>query len=219
MKHLVLLLAITTMAGCANHATFESPEAYTTLDEQFTGQTVHYSIQYSQPRPGIFSGGEQQKASPLSEAELSIVSRKSLANVEEIVERHLPPGMSPIRGQTDTDYQLDISITAYSKHGPTAWDFQFAKSLGVGLISLGLGPDYWKIIADFDVTYALENRQTGEVIEESYSVDEIADHQAGPFESTDPLMRASQDMFERHFSLTLNQFFERIDTLTISKAE
>ncbi|PTB99141.1 hypothetical protein C9993_04475 [Marinobacter sp. Z-F4-2] len=219
MKYISLLFAAALLTGCANHATFKTPSPYTSIDDEFTGQTVKYTLKYSQPEPGIFTGGQQQVPTDLSKSNLSIVSAHTLANAEEIVERHLPAGLTPVTGESGADYLFDVQMTAHSKHGPTAWDFQFAKSLGIGLLTLGLGPDYWQIIADYKVTYSLTDSQTGHTITEEYAVTEVAEHQAGPFESNAPLKRASRDMFERNFALTLNEFFEQVDTLAMNNGE
>ena len=211
MRTLTTLLIYVLLTGCASHATFEQPDAYTSFNEEFKGETFHYSVLYSQPEPGFFSGGEQQDLNPLSKSRLSVVSERSLSDVEGLIERHLPAGIAISDKQESTDYQLEVAITAHSKHGPTAWDFEFLKSLGVGLVSFGLGPDYWDIVANFDVNYNLENSGGTTLLKKEYKVRERVDHQAGPFDTTEPLKRSSESMFEQQLAITLNDFFEKVD--------
>ncbi len=211
MKQSLIAIMLLVLTGCANHATFKEPGTYTTVNDKFTGQTMKYSIAYSQPEPGIFTGGEQQPLKPVSDTNLSVVSTRSLQNINEIVERHLPAGVTTLANENAADFQFDVEITAYEKQGPTFWDFEFLKSLGVGLVTLGLGPDYWDVIADFDVKYALKDSKNNLLIAREYSIEEKADHQASPFDTNEPLLRSSQKMFEQQLALTLNDFFEAAD--------
>jgi hypothetical protein len=219
MKHLAVIAFALAIGGCANHANFEQPDSYKVIGDQFNQQTLYYEVRYSQPYPGVFNGNEQQPMAPIDDIELSVVSRKSLANTKGIIDAHLPAGITTVQSRALSDYIFDVEITARRKQGPTAWDFEFLKSFGVGLLTFGLGPDYWDIIADFDVKYALTREDGSPVYSKSYNISAAFDHRASPFDTLDPLYRANRELYEQQLRKTLNSFFEGVEEQSLIQKE
>ncbi|PVY76989.1 hypothetical protein C8D92_104222 [Tamilnaduibacter salinus] len=199
------------LSGCASHAQFQAPDSYKIVSDDFNQKTIHHDILYSQPEPGILNDIEQQPMSPIGESELSSVSRRTLANTDSIIQSHLPAGMATVTSETSADYLMSVRIKAYKKHGPTAWDYEFLKSFGIGLFTLGLGPDLWDITAEFDAVYELKTNSGSTVHQKRFEIRDKADHQAAFYESLTPLYRASKQLYEQQLHQTLNTFFKQVE--------
>ncbi|AOW77634.1 hypothetical protein A3Q34_12695 [Colwellia sp. PAMC 20917] len=204
MKKLVLLLMFAVLGGCASHAEIKMPTLTAVHDPVYENKTLNYEVLYSQPKPGIFSGGEQLPLAPLENAELSVASASTLRDLPKLIFNQLPVSVKHLAD--NADLTLKLEITAYDKKGPAYSDHEFAKSLGKNLLTLGFASSEYNIVADFDVKYILEQR--GKVIfTKDFKVKDEVDHEKGDFDSYNTLNEFTSQMLEKHFTLTLHSFF------------
>jgi len=90
MKKIVLLLMIAVLGGCATHAEIKMPTVTKVHDAVYENKTLNYEILYSQPKPGVFTGGKQLPLAPLEKAELSVASASTLKELPKFIFNQLP---------------------------------------------------------------------------------------------------------------------------------
>ena len=204
MKKVILLLMIAVLGGCATHAEIKMPAVTKVHDAVYENKTLNYEILYSQPKPGVFSGGEQLPLAPLEEAELSVASASTLKELPRLILKQLPVSVKYLA--ENPDLTLKLEITARDKKGPAYADYEFAKTLGKRILTLGFGSSEYNIVADFDVKYFL--LQNGEeVFSKEFKVKDEVDHEKGRFDSFNTLKEFTSQMLEKHLILTLHNFF------------
>lgn len=207
MKNLILLLLVLTIAGCASHAQINMPAVTKVFNKGFENKSLFSEILYSQPEPGVFSGGNQMPLAPLKDAKLSVASAATLQNLPDYIYKQLP---SSTRRAIDlpSDFKLRVELIAHDKKGPAYADYEFLKSFGKNLFTLGFASSEYDIIADFDVKYVLF-RGEQKVFSKEYKVAESVDHERGDFESHNSVNDYSAQLLEKHLILTLNDFFQQ----------
>lgn len=206
MKYLFLLSLAFSVIGCTTHATIEMPPVTQVYNKSFENKTFSYEILYSQPKPGVITGGEQMPSVPLEQAELSVASAATLKKLPDYIFEQLPTNVKRA-GEGQSDFKLVVDLIAHDKKGPAYSRYEAGKSFGKNLLTLGLGPAEYNIVADFDAEYRLyEGGQ--EVFVKSYEVEESVDHQRGGFEGFNSLNDYAGQLLERHLILTLNDFFK-----------
>lgn len=210
MKKIVVLTVVAFLGGCATHANIEMPAVTQTYHQAFDSKTFSYQIEYSQPMPGVFSGGEQMPLVPLEQATLSVASATTLKKLPDYIYQQLPS--STKRADLGkADFNLVVELTAYDKKGPSYADYEFAKSLGKGFMTLGFGSKEYDIIADFNVKYRLYNGDK-KVFAKSYDVKDSVDHQRSDFDSYHTLNDYTAQLLEKHLILSLSDFFKEATT-------
>lgn len=199
------LLAVLFLTGCATHANIKMPAVAPVNNAAFSHKSFDYNILYSQPEPGVFSGGDQQQLKPLDEAKVSVGAARTLVNLPMYIFEQLP--VTATRAEAGQgDYTLMVKLIAHNKKGPAYGDFKLGASMAKGLVTLGMGSDEYAIVADFDVTYALRQGDTL-VYRNSYSVDDHVAHQRGLFDIKNNISEYTGQLLEKHLILTLNDFF------------
>jgi len=206
MKKLLVALMALTMAGCATHANIEMPAVSQVYDTAYEDKSISHEVFYSQPKPGVFTGGEQLPMAPLAEAELSVASASVLRDLPNYIYEQLPASVKRASPE-QADYNLVVELTAHHKKGPAYADYEMGKSFGKDLLTLGFGSSEYDIIADFDVAYKLVG-DSETIFEKSYTVKESVDHEKGDFEGYNSLNEYTGQMLEKHLILTLNDFFQ-----------
>lgn len=205
MKKFVTMTLALLLTGCATHANITAPVVSKVYDKAYDNKSLSYSILYSQPKPGIFTGGEQLPLTPLEKAELSIASSATLSKLSDYIFQQLPSNVQRAL-DNNGDFKLVVEITAHHKKGPSYADYEAGKSFAKGMVTLGFGSDEYDIIADFDATYKL---YVGDEIkfEKSYKVNDSVDHERGKFESFNAVNDVAGQLLEKHLIITLNNFF------------
>ncbi|MFQ3195724.1 MAG: hypothetical protein ACI9N3_002565 [Colwellia sp.] len=204
MKKVLILLGLIVLSGCATHAEITMPTVTNVHDSAYENKTLNYEVLYSQPTPGIFSGGEQLPLIPLNKAELSVASASALKELPKFIFNQLPVSVKYIAN--NAELTLKLEITAHDKKGPAYSDHEFTKSLAKNLLTLGLASSEYNIIADFDVKYALVHNGK-EVFSKEYKIKEEVDHEKGDFDAYNTLNEFTSQILEKHFILTLHNFF------------
>lgn len=198
------MLMMVILSGCASHAEIKMATVTKVHDPVYENKTLNYEVLYSQPKPGVFSGGEQLALVPLEEAELSVASASTLKELPKLIFSQLPVSVKHLA--ENPDFILKLEIIAHDKKGPAYAEHEFAKSLGKGLLTLGLGSQEYNIVADFDVKYYLI--QNGkEIFAKEFKVKDEVDHEKGSFDSLNTLKEFTSQMLEKHLILTLHDFF------------
>lgn len=199
------LVGTAVLTGCATHAQISMPAVQQVNHQGFENKTFSNEVFYSQPKPGVFSGGEQLALKPLSEQELSVASANTLQKFSTYISQQLPKSSKVIDGN-NSDYQLIVKMFAKHKKGPAYADYEVAKSLGKSLLTFGLGSSEYDIVADFDVIYELKHKG-GLVLSKKYTVKDSAEHERAKYEGYAHLNEYAGQMLEKHIILTLNNFF------------
>lgn len=211
MKKLSALLLAVVLAGCATHAQINVPAIQKVQAPAYENKSFGYEILYSQPKPGVFTGGEQMPLVPLDKAELSVASAVTLKRLPEYIFDQLPANVK--RGDAkDADYVLHVELVAHDKKGPAYADYQVGKTTAMKFISLGLASANYTIAADFDAKYTLR-KQGKTVYEKSYVVKDAIDHQRGDFENFNSLNDYTGQMLQKHLILSLGDFFKGAATV------
>lgn len=205
LKIIVTGIMIAGVSGCASNARINPSMMERASGMHWEGKAIAYEVSISQPEPGVFSGGEQQPMTPLNQANLSVGTRRALQDLNSYLENNLPQGAS-LAHAGNSDLQLSVELTAYDKKGPAYLDHQFTESLAKGLLTLGLAPSDYEVIADFKVNYRLQDAEGVVWHENDYRVQESVDHQKGDFDFDDQWLYARQ-MMEKHINITLGDFF------------
>jgi hypothetical protein len=196
---------VAIISGCASHAQINMPVVTEVISPAFENKTFSSEVLYSQPEPGIFSGGKQQELKSIGEQRLSVASASVLKKLPTLIQQQLPKS-SKLLTQKGTDFDLTVEMIAHDKKGPAYADHEFLKSLGKNLLTLGFASSEYDIIADFDVKYVLTQKGS-EVFTKSYKVKESVDHEKGDFDSFNTLKEFTSQLLEKHLTLTLNDFF------------
>lgn len=200
----ILAMAI-SLAGCASHPQISSPVVERANSERWDGKSFSYELLYSQPKPGVFSSGQQQELAPIGKAQLSVGSAQVLSNFPTIVDQILPAKASLTKSES-SDYALKVALIANDKKGPTYAEYEFGKSLAKGLVTLGLGAAEYNIVADFSVEYTLSNKN-GERFSKKYNINESIDNEKGAFEIHDRNSDYAAELLKKHIIVTASSFF------------
>lgn len=207
LKRILLASCLVTLvSGCATPAQISMPAISKAYSSNFDDKTMSVSVLYSQPKPGIFSGGEQLPLVLLSEAEMSVASASTLQKLPDYVLDQLPSSMKLAKSGKG-DYNMIIEITARDKKGPTYFDYEAGKSFAKGMLTFGFGSSEYDIVADFDACYKLSDNVTP-LFSKCYKVNDSVDHQRGQLESFNSLNDYAGQLLEKHINLTLNDFFK-----------
>ncbi len=206
---LAVSLGVGLVGGCATHADIQMPLIEKVARADWQGKHFRHEVYYSQPRPGIFTGGDQLPLVPIKSAELSVASAATLQKLPEILGKNLPQG-AVSGGAGDYDYLLEIELVAHDKKGPTYADFEAMKSFGKKMLSLGLASSEYDIIADFDVTYRLKDKAGAVLHERDYRVKDSVDHERGDFESLNTAHDYAAQLLEKHINLTVGEFLQEV---------
>lgn len=196
--------------GCATHAVVEQAVVQKVNSEKFQNKAFSYEVLYSQPKPGMFTGGEQLPLTPIENAELSVASAKVLGRLNEVLRANLPDSVKLVDEQGD--FSLHVAITARDKKGPAFADYDMAASIGKSLLTMGLGASEYTIIADFDVEYSLLNASNEVIHKNTFKVNEELDHEKGQWETNQVGDKLAEQLLEKHINLTLQQFLKAAAT-------
>ncbi len=204
-KLISILTVAISMAGCASHPQITSPVVERANSENWNGKVFSYEIFYSQPKPGVFSGGQQQELAPISKAQLSVGAAQVLSNFTTIVDNILPSNTT-ITKAGDSDYSLKVALIANDKKGPTYSEYELGKSLAKGLLTLGLGSAEFNIVADFSIEYTLSNKH-GNEFSKKYTINESIDNEKGSFEIHDRNADYAAELLKKNIIVTASSFF------------
>ncbi|ASK79151.1 hypothetical protein CF386_08765 [Paraphotobacterium marinum] len=205
-KSVMILLFSIVLSGCATKGVVNMPVIEPIQNKNLENKKVYVKVYYSQPEPGIFSGGKQQKFAPIKDAKLSIASSRVLSRFDEIVKQQLPLNSS-ITQSPLSDYKLLVYLKAKDKKGPAYQEYNLGTSLAKGILSLGLASDDYSIIGDFDIKYELFDNKENKVHEGMYTVYDEIEHERGGFDSYRHGDDLAQQLLEKHIRLTMHEYF------------
>lgn len=205
IRTIAITLGFVALTGCATPAQISMPTVQKVVHTAYENKTIKYDVLYSQPKPGMLSGGEQQPMQPIENAELSVASAKTLTNIRQYIQDQLP-NSSKLLKKGESDLDLVIRMKAFHKKGPAYADFEGMKSFGKSLLTFGLASNEYDIIADFEVTYDLT--KNGQILfSKDYKVKESVDHERGKLDGFNELNVYAAELLEKHLIITLNDFF------------
>lgn len=208
LKLIGALTAAAILSGCATHGEVSVPVKQAVEIPAFVDKSISTDIYYSQPKPGILSGGEVLPMKPISEAEVSVGASRVLARFSELFAQQLPLRTS-IGTKQNSDFVFVTELQAKDKSGPSYASYDVAASFGKKMITLGLGSSEYTIVADFDVTYKLLDKSGKVLTEHTYNVHDEIDHERGGFDGYDIGEDLAAKLFEKHIVITMNKFFEQ----------
>lgn len=85
-------LGVGLVGGCATHANIQIPLIEKVTRGAWQGKQFRHEVYFSQPRPGVFMGGDQLPLVPIKSAVLSVASATTLQKLLEILGKNLPQG-------------------------------------------------------------------------------------------------------------------------------
>lgn len=203
---LFFIMGAMLVSGCANHAKIEMPVVERVSSQNWQGKSFRQEIFYSQPEPGLFTGGQQQKLQPISEASLSVASAEVLSGFSQFLSNQLPPNTYVVDDST-ADYTVTVNMVAKDKMGPSYPDYEFWKTFFKGLATVGFGSFEYDIIADFDIEYVLKDKKNN-VFSKKYSVKDAVDHDKGRFEFNDKSYVYAAELLRKHILITYSSFLK-----------
>lgn len=215
IKLLVALSTLGILSGCATHGVVTVPVVQAVDNEAFENKTIATELYYSQPKPGVFSGGEVLPMKPISEAELSVGSSRVMARFNEILSHQMPMN-TKVTNTENSDYVFVTELQAKDKKGPAYADYDMALSTGKKLLTLGLGSSEYTIIADFDVTYKLLDNQGNLLSQETFTIEDEIDHERGGFDGYDIGQDLAAKLLEKNIVTTMNKFFSNTSKLPLN---
>ncbi|HIF9221586.1 TPA: hypothetical protein ACX6QD_003092 [Photobacterium damselae] len=215
-KKILIILGLLTLSGCATHGVVTIPVQSAVENADFVNKTISTKLYYSQPKPGIFSGGEVLPMKPISEAELSVGSSRVLARYKELLSRQLPMNTKVAPENSNGDFLFITELQAKDKAGPSYADYDMALSTGKKLLTLGLGSSEYTIIADFDVTYKLLNHDGKLLLQDTYTVYDEVDHERGGFDGFDIGDDLAAKLLEKNIIITMHKFFLKTGEMKIN---
>ena len=133
-----VLAFVMIFGGCAKHADITMPSVSQVSHTGFENKSMSFEILYSQPKPGIISGGEQMPLVPLNQAELSVASAATLKKLPDYIFQQLPATVKRA-DVANSDFKIVVSLTAHDKKGPAYADYEAGKSFGKSLLTFGFG--------------------------------------------------------------------------------
>lgn len=205
MKKTLVVLAVASLAGCATRAKIDVPDTAQWKSPTLAGKTFAFDIYYSQPTPGVFSGGDAQPLLPLNQVQTSVASADIVKQLPNYLAKKLPANAKAADGTT-SDYVLRVELVAPHKRGPAYSDYQAGQSMAMNLITLGLAPSYYNLVAEFDAKYVLTS-QGQSIYEKSYKVKDLVADQRGDFDGFSILNQHTAELFQKHLFTTLDDFY------------
>ena len=205
MKKIIFLLGAMVLGGCSTHANIQMDGVTQVRNEIYENKSMTYEILYSQPKPGLFSGGEQLPLKPLNESKMSYYSASTLQYLPEFIFKQLPSTVKIITSG-EADYKLKVELVAHDKDGLVYPDPKWIQSIFIGILTIGLGPQKYDIVADFDIKYTLY-KQGKEFFVKEYNVKDEVGHGILFFDDFTSLNYYIGLMLKKHLILTLNNFF------------
>ncbi len=215
-KKISIIIGLLTLAGCATHGVVTVPVQSAIDNEYFANKTISTKLYYSQPKPGVFSGGEVLPMKPITEAELSVGSSRVLARYKELLSQQLPINTKVASEDNNGDFLFITELQAKDKAGPSYADYDMALSAGKKLLTLGLGSSEYTIVADFDVTYKLLDRDGKLLLQETYAVYDEVDHERGGFDGFDIGEDLAAKLLEKNIAITMHKFFLKTDEVKLN---
>jgi len=106
----------------------------------------------------------------VQDVRLSLKTNEQLDYFEQSVKSSLARSGVSLVNQDESDYTLEAQLTFGPTPAPAFGSYNLGKSLGMGLLTLGLGPDSHSAVTDFDVFFRLKDASGHVVSEYSKSV-------------------------------------------------
>ena len=206
LKLQVAIVILLATVGCATHAKIDMPVISKVNSTKWQGKTFRYEVFYSQPKPGVFSSGEQEELKPLSEATLSVGSAQVMTILPQILADQLPVN-TVLTDSEKADYRLRVEMVAHHKLGPAYPDYKTGKNLAKGLLTLGMGADEYDIVADFDVKYSLTSKE-GKEFEKEFTVNDSIEHERSSIEFKNNTFDYASELLRKHIMVTSSAFLK-----------
>lgn len=205
----LLLTAAVTLSGCASHAKIERKSLNSISIPAMYEKTINNEVFYSQPTPGMFSGGEMQDVQPLDEVQLSVASAEVMDGIDNLIAKHKPLNTTVTDG--NSDYLLRVTIVAKDKKGPVYGDHEFMKSVAKSMLTLGLAGSDYEIVSDFKVTYELYQANVLQH-QRTFNIQQNYDHDSGfiEFNEYENVDKAARAAFEKHLGETITSFYNEV---------
>ncbi len=191
-----LILAMSAMSGCSN-----APQK--TVDDQvqerqaFTihalkGKSVALDVAYFQKvkkegtdelevRPvEREKDNEMYKGVLLEDARLQLKTNEQLDFFQKYLERVVTTSGGQLAQEgSKADVKIQASLTYGPTPAPAYRSYNFGKSLGLGLLTLGLGPNSYDAVADYEIGLTLnDNNKT---VEYKARVEQSSEHLKSSF--------------------------------------
>lgn len=221
MKRIILLTLLAVIsAGCANPAQISKPVLADLNSNVWNKKTLAYKVNYAQPTPGIFSGGDVVELQPISQVQKSIYSSRILSNLDNNIKDTFPDNLLYSESEVESDYKMQIDITAFDKKGPSYSDYLSLVNWSKFFLTLGINKvqDY-EIIADFKMNCRLYDKQDSLIFEKDYTVKDVLEHEEYSYNLTSSYEALAAELFKKHVSVSMNDFFKNFEYHQLANSE
>lgn len=173
------------LAGCGTVAQVENNQIEKRQHTLLNGKSIALRANYrihewnddgmyligQKPKPGethdvdYDSTRELKKGVVLQDSELGLGTRDLLGRFEPTLRQALQASGANVSGSAE-DYQLNATLTFGPTPAPAYADYNFGKSLGMGLVTMGLAPKQYRLRTDYTLTLVLRDLRSGQLVKQ-----------------------------------------------------
>lgn len=206
------LIVLMMLGGCTTPGHVNMPMTTKYDITQFEQKKVAYNITYQDPEHGMFGDGDMLPPMAVSEAHLDFQTRRVFNEFNRILASQIPSN-ALITNKQQPDFTLKVKFVAHDSGGPVVVEDKFGETLLKSAISLGFAPYEQEVVADFDVTYTVVDKDGETLFTQKYKVNDEVDHEKSNIEFTNESGKnLAGQLFERNLTLTLNEFMKEFAT-------
>jgi len=209
---LILSLFVVFITGCANPAQIKEPILADLSNDLWQQKTLSYQVNYAQPTPGIFTGGDVVELQPIRNVSKSIYSSKILSTLDDHIKTNIPNNIKFIEDSKSSDYRMEIDLIAFHKKGPAYSDYLDLANWTKFFLTLSMNyvHDY-DIIADYKLNCRLYDKNDNLIHENGYKVKDVLEHEEYKYNITSSDDILASALFKKHISININNFFKELE--------
>lgn len=182
MKTIVLMLMMIAVTGCSSNAK---------VDQSHAGLMADYPK--AEMEDGVFIGlyhrtqskkfynyeSKQYDFKPLHISDKLYIESVAVNPTGPTLIGMVPDGIQVLDKYSADSPTVVVYLDALSDQGVVRLDFRPSVNVPLKIITLGLSPAYYNIVADFEITY--EYTHNGDVFKRTYPVNASYEHTEGVF--------------------------------------
>lgn len=210
------MLMVLTITGCSSMAK---------VDQSHIGLMADYPE--SEMDKGVFIGlyhrttnaqfynrvSKKYEFQPLSTSDKLYIESVAINTTGGTLIDMVPKGIKVLNEYTNDAPSLIVYLDGISSQGVVRLDFRPLINFPLKIVTLGLSPAYYNIIADFEVTY--EYNYKGDIFKKTYPVKASYAHADGVF--TYEKENSAREIVQKYITETHHQFWNDYKNSVIEK--
>ena len=180
----IALIASLALAGCGSTARVDDNTLTAKRGSPIDGKPVALALRFRQhvwKDPGLYMTGQTPKPGEtvtreydftrelkdyviVTDAENNLGTREMLTATEPAIRQALALAGARVTDDPDAPFRLDAEVTFGPTAAPAYADYDLGKSLGMSMLTLGLGPRQYQLREDYALTLRLTDTTTGAVL-------------------------------------------------------